>query len=166
MFIAKYNVGLDLLREAVVELNGGSEKKKPQAQQGRTQQLQRQQTQGKKNTPTLDEFSRDLTEYAREDKLDPVFGRGEISRLSSRSSRRTQNTVSHGTRRREDASSRGSPRDHGRTGSGGPPRPEGPAFGSASCRGTFTAANRGRLKRVMNEITASGNVIWYRECIR
>ncbi len=43
-------------------------------------------------TPTLDQFSRDLTEYAREGKLDPVIGReNEIQRVVQILSRRTKN---------------------------------------------------------------------------
>lgn len=43
-------------------------------------------------TPTLDQYSRDLTEYAREGKLDPVIGReGEIQRVIQILSRRTKN---------------------------------------------------------------------------
>jgi ATP-dependent Clp protease ATP-binding subunit ClpC len=43
-------------------------------------------------TPTLDEFGRDLTELARNDKLDPVVGRqGEIERVIQILSRRTKN---------------------------------------------------------------------------
>ena len=51
---------------------------------------------GKKNkksqTPTLDQYSRDLTELANEGKLDPVIGReSEIRRVIQISSRRTKN---------------------------------------------------------------------------
>jgi ATP-dependent Clp protease ATP-binding subunit ClpC len=43
-------------------------------------------------TPTLDQYSRDLTEYAREGKLDPVIGReNEIQRVIQILSRRTKN---------------------------------------------------------------------------
>lgn len=43
-------------------------------------------------TPTLDQYSRDLTEYAREGKLDPVIGReSEIQRVVQILSRRTKN---------------------------------------------------------------------------
>jgi len=49
-------------------------------------------TKGKTATPTLDQYSRDLTEYAREGKLDPVIGReGEIGRVVQILSRRTKN---------------------------------------------------------------------------
>jgi ATP-dependent Clp protease ATP-binding subunit ClpC len=44
------------------------------------------------NTPNLDEYSRDLTDMARENKLDPVIGRDkEIERLIQVLSRRTKN---------------------------------------------------------------------------
>ena len=46
----------------------------------------------KSQTPTLDQYSRDLTEYAREGKLDPVIGREtEIQRVVQILSRRTKN---------------------------------------------------------------------------
>lgn len=47
---------------------------------------------GKSNTPTLDEFGKDLTELAREGKIDPVIGRDkEIERVIQILSRRTKN---------------------------------------------------------------------------
>jgi ATP-dependent Clp protease ATP-binding subunit ClpC len=47
---------------------------------------------GKTKTPNLDEFGRDLTQQAREGKLDPVIGRSEeIERLVQILSRRTKN---------------------------------------------------------------------------
>lgn len=49
-------------------------------------------TRAKSKTPTLDEFGRDLTELARQDKLDPVVGRNsEIERVIQILSRRTKN---------------------------------------------------------------------------
>jgi len=46
----------------------------------------------KSKTPTLDQYSRNLTEYAREGKLDPVIGReAEIQRVIQILSRRTKN---------------------------------------------------------------------------
>lgn len=46
----------------------------------------------KTSTPTLDQYSRDLTAFAREGKLDPVVGRtGEIERVIQILSRRTKN---------------------------------------------------------------------------
>ena len=47
---------------------------------------------GKSATPVLDQYSRNLTEYAKEGKLDPVIGRDrEITRLIEILSRRTKN---------------------------------------------------------------------------
>lgn len=47
---------------------------------------------GKSSTPILDQYSRDLTEYAKNHKLDPVIGRdSEIERLIQILSRRTKN---------------------------------------------------------------------------
>lgn len=47
---------------------------------------------GKSSTPTLDQYSRNLTDYAREGKLDPVIGReNEINRVIQILSRRTKN---------------------------------------------------------------------------
>lgn len=47
---------------------------------------------GKSSTPTLDEYGRDLTELARENKFDPVIGRSkEIDRVTQILSRRTKN---------------------------------------------------------------------------
>ena len=47
---------------------------------------------GKSNTPTLDQYSRDLTALAEEGKLDPVIGRGkEVQRVMQILSRRRKN---------------------------------------------------------------------------
>ena len=44
------------------------------------------------NTPILDQFSKDLTEYAKHDLIDPVIGREkEINRVIQILSRRTKN---------------------------------------------------------------------------
>jgi ATP-dependent Clp protease ATP-binding subunit ClpC len=53
---------------------------------------ERQGKQGKSKTPALDSFGRDLTELARQSKLDPVIGRSnEIERVIQVLSRRTKN---------------------------------------------------------------------------
>jgi ATP-dependent Clp protease ATP-binding subunit ClpC len=97
-------VRLDDVREEVLELlgaepqeggggagEGGEEpagEGTPAAPQGATAQAQG----GKSKTPALDAFGRDLTEYAREGKLDPVIGRrAEIERVIQILSRRTKN---------------------------------------------------------------------------
>ncbi|HTU22051.1 MAG TPA: ATP-dependent Clp protease ATP-binding subunit [Gemmataceae bacterium] len=53
---------------------------------------ERQTNKGKSKTPALDSFGRDLTELARQGKLDPVIGRqNEIERVVQVLSRRTKN---------------------------------------------------------------------------
>lgn len=55
-------------------------------------QMQRGKGKTKSQTPVLDQYSRDLTEYAEAGKLDPVIGRDEeISRVIQILSRRTKN---------------------------------------------------------------------------
>jgi len=75
------NLGADLdkVRRQVVELLGG----------GGAQPAKGTRT---RKTPTLDQFGRDLTDLAREGKLDPVIGREkEIQRVIQVLSRRTKN---------------------------------------------------------------------------
>ena len=63
--------------------NGGGGFDEPQRQQ---------QTPKTSSTPVLDEYSRDLTQMAREGKLDPIIGRNEeIARVIQILSRRTKN---------------------------------------------------------------------------
>ncbi|NLN19076.1 MAG: ATP-dependent Clp protease ATP-binding subunit [Firmicutes bacterium] len=76
------NLGADLerVRRQVVDLLGGT-----------TPGSAKRETRARK-TPTLDQFGRDLTELAREGKLDPVVGReNEIQRVIQVLSRRTKN---------------------------------------------------------------------------
>ncbi len=73
-------LGVDLLsaRREVIAYLGGDVSAAPVRQRSKT--------------PTLDEFGRDLTQLAREDKLDPVVGRHkEIERVIQILSRRTKN---------------------------------------------------------------------------
>ena len=75
------NLGADLekVRRQVVEQLGGGAPSGAKSSRGR-------------KTPTLDQFGRDLTELAREGKLDPVIGREkEIQRVIQVLSRRTKN---------------------------------------------------------------------------
>jgi ATP-dependent Clp protease ATP-binding subunit ClpC len=88
----KNGVSVEGLREAIVELSGtGRERKKINPMQ--QQQQKRKSSQNvKKSTPTLDDFSRDLTDFAKEGKLDPVIGRErEIQRVVQILARRTKN---------------------------------------------------------------------------
>ncbi len=62
------------------------------APSGREELSSSRGTRGKSNTPTLNNYSRDLTALAREGKLDPVIGREqEIRRVIQILSRRTKN---------------------------------------------------------------------------
>src|SRR5262245_52106405 len=86
------NLGLKLedVREEVLNLLGhnmATEEGGSGAQGG-----ERQAKQGKSKTPALDSFGRDLTELARQSKLDPAIGRAnEIERVIQVLSRRTKN---------------------------------------------------------------------------
>ena len=76
------------LREAILQISGTGDYKGSPAQAGK----KKPQAPAKKPTPTLDEFGRDLTSFARENKLDPVIGREkEIQRVIQILARRTKN---------------------------------------------------------------------------
>jgi ATP-dependent Clp protease ATP-binding subunit ClpC len=82
------NLGLrlDVVREEVLNLLGEG------GQQPNVGGAQQPQQKTKSKTPTLDEFGRDLTQLAREGRLDPVIGRlNEIERVIQILSRRTKN---------------------------------------------------------------------------
>ncbi len=85
--LSKLGVDLDRTRREVMHLQeGGGEGGAAAAAGGGTRQ------QPKTRTPTLDEFGRDLTELARNEKLDPVIGRAnEIERCIQIISRRVKN---------------------------------------------------------------------------
>jgi ATP-dependent Clp protease ATP-binding subunit ClpC len=86
-------VKLDDVREEVLEFLGASESSsdddtESESSSGGTTP----QSNAKSKTPALDSFGRDLTELAREGKLDPVIGRhNEIERVIQILSRRTKN---------------------------------------------------------------------------
>src|SRR6266496_228510 len=82
------NLGLKLedVREEVLNLLGHN------MDSGESSGAERQVNKGKSKTPALDSFGRDLTELARQGKLDPVIGRSnEIERVIQVLSRRTKN---------------------------------------------------------------------------
>jgi ATP-dependent Clp protease ATP-binding subunit ClpC len=84
------NLGLKLedVREEVLNLLGHN--MATEESSGGTSE--RQGNKGKSKTPALDSFGRDLTELARQGKLDPVIGRqNEIERVIQVLSRRTKN---------------------------------------------------------------------------
>ena len=69
-YLARYNITSNGLREAILQISGTGDYKGSPAQAKK-----KAQTPTKKPTPTLDEFGRDLTSFARDNKLDPVIGR-------------------------------------------------------------------------------------------
>ncbi len=97
-------VKLDEVREEVLEFLGASDNNQEEESEGGESMggsagpsqpstpSATGQSAGKSKTPALDSFGRDLTELAREGKLDPVIGRdGEIERVIQILSRRTKN---------------------------------------------------------------------------
>jgi len=85
------NLGLKLedVREEVLNLLGHN---MATEESGSGSGGERQTNKGKSKTPALDSFGRDLTELARQGKLDPVIGRqNEIERVIQVLSRRTKN---------------------------------------------------------------------------
>src|SRR5262249_7339259 len=85
------NLGLKLedVREEVLNLLGHTMAESGESGGGGTE---RTASKGKSKTPALDSFGRDLTELARQGKLDPVIGRqNEIERVIQVLSRRTKN---------------------------------------------------------------------------
>ena len=86
-YLARYNVTSNGLREAILQISSTGDYKGSPAQARK-----KTQTPTKKPTPTLDEFGRDLTSFARDNKLDPVIGREkEIQRVIQILARRTKN---------------------------------------------------------------------------
>ncbi|MCK5152736.1 MAG: ATP-dependent Clp protease ATP-binding subunit [Spirochaetales bacterium] len=90
-FLIKYDVGSEEIKNAIISFR----KTNPQ---GRKNSIpiqtnkQKQTAPHTKGTPTIDQFARDLTEFARLNKLDPVIGRKEeIKRVIQILARRTKN---------------------------------------------------------------------------
>ncbi|POR01636.1 Clp protease [Alkalispirochaeta sphaeroplastigenens] len=103
-FLDQFGVTVEMLRDVIVDLSGGESRggapagaasgsgsaSGSSAGTGRRRVSTAQA--GKKATPTLDEFARDLTALARENRLDPVVGRKrEIERVIQILARRTKN---------------------------------------------------------------------------
>src|SRR5947208_1633772 len=88
------NLGLKLedVREEVLNLLGHNMPNESETGGGGGGGGERTAGKGKSKTPALDSFGRDLTELARQGKLDPVIGRAnEIERVIQVLSRRTKN---------------------------------------------------------------------------
>ena len=92
--LAKYNVTYDNVREEVEKLRTENETFDPASTRFDPSQMRRiSGSRGSRpKTPTLDHFGRDLTELARQGKLDPIIGRTEeIERLIQVLCRRKKN---------------------------------------------------------------------------
>lgn len=90
-FLFKYAVGQEEIRNTILNLRKNDPQKRKQNSNAQTIKHKQSNT-NIKGTPTIDEFSRDLTEYARLNKLDPVIGRkDEIKRVIQILARRTKN---------------------------------------------------------------------------
>lgn len=92
--LAESGVTVESLREIVSDMGGTvtPTASAPATRSGPSKRKSAAGASAKKTTPTLDEFSRDLTQYAREGKLDPVVGRErEIRRVIQILARRTKN---------------------------------------------------------------------------
>jgi ATP-dependent Clp protease ATP-binding subunit ClpC len=88
--LTNLGVKLEDVREEVLEFLGAEHGEEEEEES--SEQPIGSQTQGKSKTPALDAFGRDLTELAREGKLDAVIGReNEIERVIQILSRRTKN---------------------------------------------------------------------------
>lgn len=83
----------NMVSEEVISIAGGNYDKEDDRQEEREVHHQRTASKTiKTKTPTLDEFARDMTQFAKDDLLDPVIGReNEIDRLVQVLGRRTKN---------------------------------------------------------------------------
>jgi len=90
-YLMTHKITVDILRDIISEISGSHSKKKesePPSSGGRW----KPSSSGRRPTPTLDEFSRDLTVMAKEGRLDPVIGRDkEIARVIQILARRSKN---------------------------------------------------------------------------
>lgn len=90
-FFVKHSISPESVRAAVMEIRGPGSIKQKQISPAEPAR-KKQPVNGKKSTPTLDEFARELTEYAKQEKLDPVIGRdAEIQRVIQILARRNKN---------------------------------------------------------------------------
>jgi ATP-dependent Clp protease ATP-binding subunit ClpC len=84
----QYNVNYDTVRNELDNIISGKPSNPPSQQQPSAQEKK----QDRSKTPVLDNFGRDLTKLAIEDKLDPIVGREkEIERVAQVLSRRKKN---------------------------------------------------------------------------
>ncbi len=97
LYLQNNSITIDTLRDVISDLSGGSPVRTREPRQLPAVEDQRWKrpapnVPNKKMTPTLDEFSRDLTALAQKKALDPVVGREkEMARVIQILSRRTKN---------------------------------------------------------------------------
>ena len=85
--LSNYNVSYETLK---AEFDNMSSQESPES--GESGAASQRPASGKKKTPVLDHFGRDLTQLARESRLDPIIGRDlEIERVAQILSRRKKN---------------------------------------------------------------------------
>lgn len=88
-YLEKHSISVEELRELILEIKGSEV---PRGRMSEDLTPKRRVQQKRNATPTLDEFTRDITHYARANKLDPVIGRtNEIERVIQILSRRNKN---------------------------------------------------------------------------
>src|SRR6188472_2067601 len=88
--LVKLGADLNKVRQQVIQLLSGYQGKEPAAVSGAAHDASQQSAQG--GSQVLDQFGRNLTQAARENKLDPVIGREkEIERVMQILSRRSKN---------------------------------------------------------------------------
>ena len=86
--LTSLGLSLERLHVEILSLIQGGQTANPAVNQNQRNQKEARNS----NTPTLDQYSRDLTKMAEEGKLDPVIGRqNETSRIIQILSRRTKN---------------------------------------------------------------------------
>ncbi|MEK6650190.1 MAG: ATP-dependent Clp protease ATP-binding subunit [Bacteroidota bacterium] len=88
----QFNVHYDVVRNELDNIISGKPSTPPAAQGEKPQHGQEKQKPDRSKTPVLDNFGRDLTKLAIEDKLDPIVGREkEIERVAQVLARRKKN---------------------------------------------------------------------------
>ncbi len=87
-YLARYNITLTVLRDIITRITGMGQFRNSSEHSKRSGSS----SENRKSTPTLNDFSRDLTTLAQQGKLDPVIGRQvEIQRVIQILARRTKN---------------------------------------------------------------------------
>ncbi|MEI7055113.1 ATP-dependent Clp protease ATP-binding subunit [Nocardioides sp. CCNWLW239] len=90
--LQKLGADLNRVRQQVIQLLSGFQGKEGQATSGATATAGTTSTEAPSSSLVLDQFGRNLTQDAREGKLDPIIGReGQIERVMQVLSRRTKN---------------------------------------------------------------------------